>query len=125
MPSKYFSEVMLGLASQGTAILRPVDVKRNHKQLIKSNPWMGDCHIYAICKRPKISLKSEALTTDESFVYGTINFHTRGQIISTPFRLTKKCFSHTLNLLRYHLIPTIILWLFLPPVNLYIQFLYL
>lgn len=89
---KYFSEVILGLCNESVALLQPLNIRK-----VSNDPhtpgYIKNAHIYAIGKRPRLSIKPNLLHHDNKYVYGTLCRHVDGEMFLQDFRLTKTLFS--------------------------------
>lgn len=85
---KYFSEVTLGLCNESVALLRPSDINK-----VRNDPMTPihtkNAHIYAIGKRPRLSIKPNSLHQDSNYVYGVLHRHIDGERLSRDFRLAR------------------------------------
>ncbi len=76
---KYQTEICLILCSQGMAALRPSEISK-----VLTNPkhltFLENCHIYAIGKRSRLSIKPGSLFHDGEALHGQLCFHHQGQI---------------------------------------------
>lgn len=86
---KYTTEAKLGLASEKCFLVRPCDI-----EVAKSDHQYRDelkqCHIYAISKRPRVTLVPGSLHSDDTYQYGQLCFRCSNGVRIEDFRTPRQ-----------------------------------
>lgn len=86
-PRKYFSETSIGLATARCAMLPPEEILSGKEPTADQKSILDACHIYLICRRPRMSFDKDTFLSSKSFAAGKLVRTVKGKREEYPFSL--------------------------------------
>jgi hypothetical protein len=90
---KYNVEFFLEFSCIDRFIFRVSDIGELENITDELKERLGSCHIYLICKRPRIALQLTPIRLDDDFIYLELNFRILGNNQLAEVKLPRKIFS--------------------------------
>lgn len=85
-PRKYFTEVAIGLFTQGFGVMPADQLHTNAKLRPEQELFYRDCHIYLICRRPFFSFEKASFSFSDRTCSGNLLYRKGGIERTLPFR---------------------------------------
>lgn len=92
-PLKYYSEFLLKFSCIDRFIFRVSDLRELENIPVELLERLSNCHIYLICKRPRITLKPDSIRVENNFIYLVVNYSIKGKKNSAEVRIPKEFFT--------------------------------
>jgi hypothetical protein len=91
-PLKYYTEVLFEITCIDRFIFRVSDIRELENMPDELQERLSNCHIYLICKRPRITLKTESIEVTTDYIYLTIDYRISGESNSAKIKIPRQFF---------------------------------